>query len=82
MSNAGELTDEVVDSFLPWSSKVFEKCSFPEGARDKAVIEKDDPIVDVNFYLFDDGMKNNQEECPQLQRSQPVNLRETYKLKP
>lgn len=63
MPNAGELTDEVVDSFLPWSSKVPEKCSFPEGARDKAVIVKDDPIVDVDPYLFDDEMKNNQEEC-------------------
>ena len=62
MPNAGELTDEAADSFLPWSSKVPEKCSFSEGARDKAVVIKDDPIVDVDPYLFDDEMKNNQEE--------------------
>lgn len=66
MPNAGELTDEVVDGFLPWSSKVPDKCSFPEGIHDKAVVVKDDPIVDVDPYLFDDEMKNNQEESLQL----------------
>lgn len=62
MPNAGELTDEVVDTFLPWSSKVPDTCRLPKGIHDKAVVMKDDPIVDVDPYLFDDEMKNNEEE--------------------
>lgn len=59
---AGELTDGVVDGFLPWSSNVPDKCLFPRDIRDKSMTVKDDPVVDIDPYLFDDEMKNNQEE--------------------
>lgn len=36
MPNAGELTDEVVDSFLPWSDRVPESCKLDPAAAEKA----------------------------------------------
>ncbi|MEG0323621.1 MAG: transposase [Raoultibacter sp.] len=63
MPNAGELTDDVVDRFLPWSSNVPDKCLFPESTRAKAMEVKDDPLIDIDPYLLDDEMKNNQDEA-------------------
>ena len=34
MPNAGELTDEVVDSFLPWSDRVPESCKLDPAAME------------------------------------------------
>lgn len=62
MPNAGELTDDVVDSFLPWSPSVPQSCQFPDNVREKSMEVPDDPIVDIDPYVFDDEMKNNQEE--------------------
>ncbi len=48
MPNAGELTDEVVDGFLPWSDKVPESLLMSAKAAAKAKEMEDDPIVDVD----------------------------------
>ena len=37
MPNAGELTDEVVDSFLPWSDRVPESCKLDPAAAEKCL---------------------------------------------
>ena len=39
MPNAGELTDEVVDSFLPWSDRVPESCKLDPAAAEKITPE-------------------------------------------
>ena len=62
MPNAGELTDEVIDTFLPWSSYVpdFVRLSPKEAAKVKEI--KDEPIVDVDPYLENNEMENNLRE--------------------
>ena len=62
MPNAGELTDKVIDSFLPWSPNVPEECRFPKNVREESREVSDDPIIDIDPYVFDDEMKNNEEE--------------------
>ena len=62
MPNAGELTDKVIDSFLPWSPNVPEECRFPKNVREASREVSDDPIIDIDPYVFDDEMKNNEEE--------------------
>lgn len=37
MPNASELTDEVVDSFMPWSPSVPQTCQFPDNVREKSM---------------------------------------------
>lgn len=62
MPNAGELTDEVVDSLLPWSPRVPESCRLPQAEAEKAKEAPDDFIVNIDPYVFDDEMANNAEE--------------------
>ena len=45
-ANAGELTDEVVDSFLPWSDRVPESCKLDPAAAEKAKEMPDDFIIE------------------------------------
>ncbi len=47
MPNAGELTDEVVDSFLPWSDRVSESCKLDPAAAEKAKEMPDDFIINI-----------------------------------
>ena len=47
MPNAGELTDEVVDSFLPWSDRVPESCKLDPAAAEKAKEMPDDFIINI-----------------------------------
>ena len=62
MPNAGELTDEVVDSFLPWSNRVPESCNLDPAAAEKAKEMPDDFIINIDPDAFDDEMANNAEE--------------------
>lgn len=62
MPNAGELTDEVVDSFLPWSDRVPESCKLDPAAAEKAKEIPDDFIINIDPDAFDDEMANNAEE--------------------
>lgn len=62
MPNAGELTDEVVDSFLPWSDRVPESCKLDSAAAEKAKEMPDDFIINIDPDAFDDEMANNAEE--------------------
>lgn len=62
MPNAGELTDEVVDSFLPWSDRVPESCKLDPAAAEKAKEMPDDFIINIDPDAFDDEMANNAEE--------------------
>ena len=54
MPNAGELTDEVVDSFLPWSTSVPERLRMSAKAFEKARRMDDDPILDIDPYTLED----------------------------
>ena len=54
MPNAGELTDEVVDSFLPWSDRVPESCKLDPAAAEKAKEMPDDFIINIDPDAFDD----------------------------
>ena len=62
MPNAGELTDEVVDSFLPWASCVPDSCRLAPADAAKAKEMTDIPIVDVDPYLENDELENNLKE--------------------
>lgn len=62
MPNAGELTDEVVDLFLPWSDRVPESCKLDPAAAEKAKEMPDDFIINIDPDAFDDEMANNAEE--------------------
>lgn len=62
MPNAGELTDEVVDSFLPWSDRVPESCKLDPAAAEKAKEMPDDFLINIDPDAFDDEMANNAEE--------------------
>ena len=62
MPNAGELADEVVDSFLPWSDRVSESCKLDPAAAEKAKEMPDDFIIKIDPDVFDDEMANNAEE--------------------
>lgn len=62
MPNAGELTDEVVDSFLPWSDRVPESCKLDPAAAENAKEMPDDFIINIDPDAFDDEMANNAEE--------------------
>ena len=62
MPNAGEHTDEVVDSFLPWSDRVPESCKLDPAAAEKAKEMPDDFIINIDPDAFDDEMANNAEE--------------------
>lgn len=62
MPNAGELTDEIVDSFLPWSDRVPESCKLDPAAAEKAKEMPDDFIINIDPDAFDDEMANNAEE--------------------
>ena len=54
MPNAGELTDEVVDGFLPWSGKVPQECKLKPEVWEKAREMRDEPIVAVDPAAFED----------------------------
>ena len=62
MPNAGELTDEAVDSFLPWSCHVPDSVRLSSKEAAKAKEMKDEPIVDVDPYLENNEMENNLRE--------------------
>ena len=48
LPNAGELTDDVLDSFMPWSDKVLQSFRLaPKKARELAGIAEE-PIVDID----------------------------------
>lgn len=62
MPNAGALTDDIVDSLLPWSSAVPETCRLsPEGAQSAREFP-DDPIVGADPDIENDEMENNRKE--------------------
>ena len=54
MPNAGDLTDEVVDGFLPWSDKVPQECKLKPEVWEKVREMRDEPILDVDPALFED----------------------------
>ena len=54
MPNAGELTDEVGDGFLPWSDKVPQECKLKPEVWEKVREMRDEPILDVDPALFED----------------------------
>lgn len=58
MPNTGELTDEVIDNFLPWSHHIpdFVRLSPKEAAKAKEI--KDEPIVDIDPYLENNLREN------------------------
>ena len=62
MPNAGELTDEVVDSILPRSDRVPESSTHAPAAAEKAKEMPDDFIINIDPDAFDDEMANNAEE--------------------
>lgn len=62
MPNMANLSDALVDELLPWSDKVPKSCKLSEAAASKGMLHKDDPLMDVNPNIFDDEMKNNEEE--------------------
>ena len=53
MPNAGELTDDVVDGFLPWSTNVPERLRMSAKAFEKARRMDDDPILDIDPYTLE-----------------------------
>ena len=59
MPNAGELTDEVIGSFLPWSPAVPDSCRLSPNQAAKAREMVDEPIVDIDPDLENDEMENN-----------------------
>jgi hypothetical protein len=61
MPNAEELTDAVVDSFLPWSDCVPESCRMSKAKVCHAQESMNKPILEVDRDLLDDEMKNNEE---------------------
>ena len=61
MPNAGELTDDVVDGFMPWSENVPESCRLATGGREKAEDAASEPLLDVDRDVLDDEMSNNRE---------------------
>ena len=61
-AKANGLTDEVVDSFLPWSDRVPESCKLDPAAAEKAKEMPDDFIINIDPDAFDDEMANNAEE--------------------
>lgn len=48
LPNAGELTDEVVDSFLPWSDRVPESFRLSSHAAKKLAEVIEEPIIDID----------------------------------
>lgn len=64
MPNAGELTDDVVDGFMPWSDRVPESCRLAPGGREKAEEAASEPLLDVDRDVLDDEMANNREPGP------------------
>lgn len=54
MPNAGELTDEVVDGFLPWSDKVPQECKLKPEVWEKVREMRDEPILNVDPAVFED----------------------------
>lgn len=62
LPNAGELTDEVVDDFMPWSEKVPDSCRMTPEQFAKAKEEKDDPILDIDPDFFDDEFNEEIDE--------------------
>ena len=62
MPNAGELTDEVVDSFLPWSDRVPESCKLDPAAAEKAKEMPDEFIINIAPNAFADEMATTAED--------------------
>lgn len=62
MPNAGELTDDVVDGFLPWSDGVPDSCRLEPGKAEKARERASEAILDVDRDVLDDEMANNEAE--------------------
>ena len=57
MPNAGELTDEVVDGFLPWSDKVPQECKLKPEVWEKVREMRDEPILNVDPAVFEDEVE-------------------------
>ena len=49
LPNAGELTDEVIDSFLPWSERVPESFKLSSHAAEKLAEAIEEPIIDIDL---------------------------------
>lgn len=62
MPNAGALTDEVVDGFLPWSASVPDSCRIEPGKAGRARERASEAILDVDRDVLDDEMANNEAE--------------------
>lgn len=62
MPNAGELTDEVVDGFLPWSGSVPDSCRVSPAEAERARERASEAVLDVDRDLLDDEMANNEAE--------------------
>lgn len=62
MPNAGHLTDEVVDGFLPWSASVPDSCRLEPGKAERARERASEAILDVDRDVLDDEMANNEAE--------------------
>lgn len=54
MPNAGELTDEVVDGFLPWSDRVPQACKLKPEVWERVREMRDEPILAVDPAVFED----------------------------
>lgn len=62
MPNAGTLTDEVVDGFLPWSANVPDSCRLEPDKAERARERASEAILDVDRDVLDDEMANNEAE--------------------
>ena len=62
MPNAGALTDDVVDGFLPWSAGVPDSCRLEPDKAERARERASEAILDVDRDVLDDEMANNEAE--------------------
>ena len=55
--NAGKLTDEIVDSFLPWSDRVPESFRLSSHAAKKLAKVIEEPIIDIDLETIPESCK-------------------------
>ena len=79
MPNAGELTDEVVDSFLPWSDRVPESCKLDPAAAEKAKEMPDDFIINIDPDAFDVACRRI-EDAQRMQDMFAHEVRDAYEM--
>ena len=71
--SAGELTDEVVDGFLPWSDRVPQACKLKPEVWERVREMRDEPILPADPAVFEDKGEYGPAEDEALPASLPEN---------